>query len=770
MPLRDSDRPRMAALTRGAAVFSILVGCSSPPRPKPLKPAPEPEARGDKLRDLAIARSGSCAVRTDRRVACWDHWGSAFGMEASDAEDDALANLIPGLENVQMIAVPSGYLAVERGLAIADGNLFAVGELFREDTEEEEDSDGSDDDDDDDDPAEDEPKNQPAVALVGLEPATDVIAYAEHKSCALTVSGEVRCWFSPLVNEADSDTVNIGSAELVTKSATQIISGNSHACALLEGGTVTCWGSDDEDQLGRKPPEEEAEDEDSEEDIYSDATDDSEDEPEPFTAEPVVDLEDVIHLDAGEATTCAVHSDGRVSCWGRMLGGSDKTLVALSRYLPRGVAGIDDAAVVGVGDDHACVATKAGRVLCWGDNVWGQLGDGTTLARSTPRQVPGIDDAVALRVNDHSSCALRRDGTAVCWGSNRFGQLQPDLRRHDPKPVTVEAPSPRRVFAFANSTCVEGEEPGLRCLGQYRGRKIGARERGRLAALEVELPVTTRQLIGSDSRPCALGTDGTLRCWSHYVPSWSRKKRKAPKLDIVGSSMRKVRTHKSMYCALVSGDTVSCWGRANIDHLGDGKTRRSKTPVAVSGIQGAKNLFFRPTGEACAIFAHGPPLCWGRIRKDLDRSDPARTAPVALDDGADVVDVIIASPKVCRHHRDGRLSCATTVRAQPKWRSMGRFTRVVAGSAHLCALGRDRRVSCWGRGDRVGGGSSKVVAEPRLVEGLEDVVELTASYAHTCARLESGAIKCWGDNDNSQLGRVPLWALTTPIPLRLDLP
>jgi alpha-tubulin suppressor-like RCC1 family protein len=44
------------------------------------------------------------------------------------------------------------------------------------------------------------------------------------------------------------------------------------------------------------------------------------------------------------------------------------------------------------------------------------------------------------------------------------------------------------------------------------------------------------------------------------------------------------------------------------------------------------------------------------------------------------------------------------------------------------------------------------VTSPRLVTGLEHVVELRAGYDHTCARLATGDVYCWGGNDFGQLG------------------
>jgi alpha-tubulin suppressor-like RCC1 family protein len=40
--------------------------------------------------------------------------------------------------------------------------------------------------------------------------------------------------------------------------------------------------------------------------------------------------------------------------------------------------------VVDAGDRHSCSMDSDGALWCWGGNMYGQLGDGTTQTTSTP--------------------------------------------------------------------------------------------------------------------------------------------------------------------------------------------------------------------------------------------------------------------------------------------------------------------------------------------------------------------------------------------------
>ena len=123
--------------------------------------------------------------------------------------------------------------------------------------------------------------------------------------------------------------------------------------------------------------------------------------------------------------SCATSIGGDVYCWNPRQRPSAATRVP----------GLTNVAEVSVGDASACALHRDGGVSCWGSNQAGEVGDGTTNPRPRPKRVAGISDAVAVNVSFGSfsgssywsitphACALRADGSALCWGGNESGQL-----------------------------------------------------------------------------------------------------------------------------------------------------------------------------------------------------------------------------------------------------------------------------------------------------------------------------------------------------------
>ena len=90
------------------------------------------------------------------------------------------------------------------------------------------------------------------VQVVGLRDAVAVAAGSAH-SCALRTYGSVRCWGANASGQlGDGGTTRRGVPVdvhgLVT--ASRLAAGGDHTCAVRNGGAVRCWGDNDEDGLG----------------------------------------------------------------------------------------------------------------------------------------------------------------------------------------------------------------------------------------------------------------------------------------------------------------------------------------------------------------------------------------------------------------------------------------------------------------------------------------------------------------------------------------
>jgi alpha-tubulin suppressor-like RCC1 family protein len=236
-------------------------------------------------------------------------------------------------------------------------------------------------------------------------------------SCALSSVAKLRCWGDNMHGEVGDGTmtprptptnvVDLGNTVL------DVSVGGSHACALVSGGFVRCWGDNGSGQLG-------------------DGT--QMDQPRPVL---VTGLSNVQRIAAGESHTCAILKTGEVYCWGDNSSGQlGATTTGTFSATPVKLSGITGPTAISAGGAHTCALMTSGQIQCWGANDSGQLGDGTMMGRSAPMPVSGITDGTTISCGHAHTCARTQSGTR-CWGNNEFGQLGDGTTMNRLTPVIV---------------------------------------------------------------------------------------------------------------------------------------------------------------------------------------------------------------------------------------------------------------------------------------------------------------------------------------------
>ncbi len=222
--------------------------------------------------------------------------------------------------------------------------------------------------------------------------------------------------------------INLGTG----RTATAIAAGDADTCALLDDGTVKCWGDNSAGQLGQE-----------------NTTDIG------WTAGQMGDNLFPIDLGTGRTATaisvkrafvCALLDNATVKCWGYNFDGElgqgdttprgDSALAGhqMGDNLPAINLGTGrTATAIAAGDHHACALLDDATVKCWGYNNVGSLGQGDFVARGDNAgemgdNLPAIDlgtgrTATAIDAGEGDTCALLDDATAKCWGYNNNGQL-----------------------------------------------------------------------------------------------------------------------------------------------------------------------------------------------------------------------------------------------------------------------------------------------------------------------------------------------------------
>ena len=174
-----------------------------------------------------------------------------------------------------------------------------------------------------------------------------------------------------------------------------IAAGAGHACVVVGGGAVKCWGYNSNGQLGNG------------------TTTDSNT---PVDVTGVVGAT-AIASDAGAVHTCAIVGGGAVKCWGYNLYGQLGNGTNTDSTTAVDVTGVAGATAIAAGFGHTCAIVGGGAVKCWGDAGFGQLGNGTNTDSTTAVDVTGVAGATGITGGFGHTCALVAGGAVKCWAA-----------------------------------------------------------------------------------------------------------------------------------------------------------------------------------------------------------------------------------------------------------------------------------------------------------------------------------------------------------------
>ncbi|MCB9372931.1 MAG: hypothetical protein H6518_09120 [Microthrixaceae bacterium] len=315
-------------------------------------------------------------------------------------------------------------------------------------------------------------------ALSGVTQVDAGVGFA----CAVLETTEVRCWGSSpdgglgtgTTEEALPTPVLDPTSQGPLTGVVSVDAGWGRACAVLDDGTVRCWGDNDEGTLGNGTT------------VGS---------PLPVTVlDPsgTAPLTDVVDVAVASRTTCAVQATGSVVCWGQAnylgTGDTGSGPVPTPRPVLRpdgqgpltGVTQIDGLWV------HTCGRLADGHAVCWGNDN-GQLG--TTDPAHHPFPVEVLDgagagpltDVVEVHAGYYVSCARLGDGRVVCWGQRWGNGMLGDGRVGGmaPLPVAVEQRDRSALTGAAQvttgmySSCASLTSGEVRCWGDNDYAELG---------------------------------------------------------------------------------------------------------------------------------------------------------------------------------------------------------------------------------------------------------------------------------------------------------
>ena len=363
-------------------------------------------------------------------------------------------------------------------------------------------------------------------------------------------AGDMECVAHTCTFACDSGYLKCGGA---CCRATAVAAGGNTTCAILSDGSLSCWGSNSNGQLGpaaqglssRIPVQ-------------------------------VTGLSGVTAVAVGTLHVCALTAQG-VRCWGA--NGSAQLGQAAGADSPAAVAvPINDVVALAAGSRHTCAGTNS-NILCWGANDLGQINGqpNSPPQTETPTAVPGIPSATLLASGSTHTCAASGNDVR-CWGANGFGQLAGG-HAYFGDPVTALA-------AGANHTCAIAKDP--ECWGAGTAGQLGDGN-----SSDSSTPVRSNNLsnpvgIGAGgAHSCGTITGGGLRCWGANASGQLGTGNMQPQADPVSvalSSVDALAAGTSHTCALLTSKELLCWGADDQGQTGTGRVENQLlAPATVSG-------------------------------------------------------------------------------------------------------------------------------------------------------------------------------------------
>ncbi|MDA0715066.1 MAG: putative Ig domain-containing protein [archaeon] len=341
------------------------------------------------------------------------------------------------------------------------------------------------------------------------------VAGGDFHSCALLDNGSVACWgYNPNGELGNGNVTHETTPHLTQtfgtgRTATAVTIGQFHSCALLDNGSVMCWGKNDEGQLG------------------TGSTSTS-----PTSTPTLVASfgtgRTAVAISAGHKHTCALLDNGSVSCWGNNQYGRLGNGNVTSQYSPVLTASLGSgrtATAIAAGDLGTCAVLDNGSVACWGMNSqYGMIGNGTTGASdftSIPVQTASLGagrTAVDIVAGQMYYCALLDDGSVVCWGSGSYGNLGDGTATAQSSPTQTSSLgiAAKKIVAGARHTCAVLINQTVKCWGANSNGAIGdgsTTQRNSPTAVAFGAGVNVTNLGAGAYHTCALIENGSMRCW-----------------------------------------------------------------------------------------------------------------------------------------------------------------------------------------------------------------------------------------------------------------
>ena len=733
-------------------------------------------------KNLGIGDKLSCGLLENGSVACWgDDLFGQLGLESSgtlSSSSPILTASMPG--NQKAVALDTsrliGCVVLTNGSVACWGWTWGYGEM----------GDGS---------TTTGARTPVLTESFGVNRYAVDVSTTDQGACVLLDNSSVSCWGYGSKGTIGDGQNSDRSSPTPTASmpgnqkVVSLTSGYTHHCALLEDGTVACWGRNNQGQLGDNS---------------------TTNRNTPTLTNPLGASAIAIESDHGH--TCALLITGSVVCWGDNSDGQIGNGTSGGNVLvPTPVSSITGTAVsISTSSSATCALLDNNSVTCWGANSVGQIGNGTTSSGTIPDYTSSFaTNQIKLMLDGGRdvSCSLVDNGSIYCWGRNNDGQIGDGTTAHATTPTWVDtsykflttrmkdvisasscsvSPALPTGLGIDSSTCTISGTPTsavdnrtytviatidgisfqtsvwLSTAYKQLTSSIDGSELHVGAAME-EITFESESFASSDSlslgmqRTCAIIDNGSMKCWGNYA-NGGLGNGLGSGSDYVGDSANEMGdnlpvtnlgtgrtatllassidlTHS---CAILDNGSVKCWGDNFYGQLGIGNTNTIGDDINEMG----DNLTAVDLGSgrtaidlglgmysSCAVLDNGSVKCWGA--NTYGQLGIGNTNTIG-DDINEMGDNLTAVD----------LGTGRTA------------TQIASGRAHVCVILDNGAVKCWGTNGHGNLGIGNTTTIGNIPNEMGDnllavdlgtgrtAIQIESANAHTCAILDNGDLKC----------------------------
>ncbi len=292
-----------------------------------------------------------------------------------------------------------------------------------------------------------------------------VLSFSAGGGCGILDNDELKCWgwngwgqlgfAAPIMTSAPGASVPLPPG----RTAKSVSAGGNHTCAILDDGTLWCWGYNGWGALG-----------------LGNNT---------HTSAPTAP----VNLGAGRTAktvrttynaTCAILDDDSLKCWGQngwnqlgAGGGFDTNAPSTAVDFGPGRT----VKMVAPGGTDTCAILDDGSLRCWGYNALGECGVGSTSYVAAPTVVNlGAGRTVkSISLNGYSACAILDDDTTKCWGIREIvGDGGSGGSYNVPGPAIDFGPGrTARAVSTMNHACAVLDNFTVKCWGANNSGGLG---------------------------------------------------------------------------------------------------------------------------------------------------------------------------------------------------------------------------------------------------------------------------------------------------------